>query len=411
MFHVGMGDDGVVFDPEDPAYIEDPYPTYRRLREEAPRYHWAAADAWIVSRYDDVLAVMRDRRLTLSRSAWEHAPKPVEGAPVDAFQRLMSRMLFQLSERDHTRIRKLAAPAFTPRAVERMRGRIEAIVDDVIARFEGRAEIDVVGDLAEHVPVRVIGGVLGIPDRHGEVFRGFAGAMVELINPWLSPEAAGAALARVPAGLALLEELVAERRGVAGDDLLSTLVHHEEEGERLTTEELLSLIGAIVIAGAETTTHLVAFAVWNLLRHPDQLALVRGEPGLLAGAMDEVLRFDSFGKLGNPRYALEPYELGDGVVLRPGQMIIALLPAALRDPAVFGADADRFDVRRDSGRNIAFGTGAHYCMGAALARLEAEVAVGALLRAFPALSLAGTPTYARHVSMRSMARLPVRLRG
>jgi cytochrome P450 len=404
-----MGEDAVVFNPEDPAYIEDPYPTYRRLRDEAPRYHWAAADAWIVSRYDDVLAVMRDRRLTLSRSAWEHAPAPVEGAPVDAFQRLMSRMLFQLSDRDHTRIRKLAAPAFTPRAVERMRGHVERIVDDAIARFEGREEVDVVSDLAEHVPVRVIGAVLGIPERFGEEFRAFAGAMVELINPWLSPEAAGRALAKVPAGLALLEEVVAERRRTSGDDLLSTLIHYEEEGERLTTEELLSLIGAIVIAGAETTTHLVAFAVWNLLRHPDQLALVRAEPELLAGAMDEVLRFDSFGKLGNPRYALEPYVLGD-VTLRKGQMIIALLPAALRDPSVF-PEADRFDVRRDAARNIAFGTGAHYCMGAALARLEAEVAVGRLLRAFPELSLAGQPTYARHVSMRSMARLPVRLRG
>jgi cytochrome P450 len=123
--------------------------------------------------------------------------------------------------------------------------------------------------------------------------------------------------------------------------------------------------------------------------------------------MDEVLRFDSFGKLGNPRYALEPYPLGD-VTLRPGQMIIALMPAALRDPSAF-ADADRFDIRREANRNIAFGTGAHYCMGAALARLEGEVAVGRLLRAFPALALAGPPTFARHVSMRSLARLPVRL--
>jgi cytochrome P450 enzyme len=405
-----MGDVGAVeFHPEDPAYIEDPYPTYRRLREEAPRYHWAVADAWIVSRYEEVVAVMRDPRLTLSRAAWEHAPRPAEGATPDAFQRLMSRMLFQLSERDHTRVRKLASPAFTPRAVEAMRGRTERIVDDLLARCEGRAEIDVMADLAAHVPVRVIGAVLGIPAHFEASFRAFAAAMVELINPWLPPEEAARALAVIPEGLALLEELVAERRRARSDDLLSTLIHHEEDGERLTTEELLSLVGAIVIAGAETTTHLIAFAVWNLLRHPDQLALLRAEPDLLRNAIEEVLRFDSFGKLGNPRYALEPYPLGD-VTLRPGQMIIALLPAALRDPSVF-PDPDRFDMRRDTLRSTTFGSGAHFCMGAALARLEGEVAVGRLLRAFPRLALAGPPTYAPHVSMRCMARLPVRLNG
>jgi cytochrome P450 len=214
-------------------------------------------------------------------------------------------------------------------------------------------------------------------------------------------------MALVPEGLALLEEVVAERRRQRGDDLLSTLIHHEEAGERLTTQELLSLVGALVIAGSETTTHLISFAVWNLLRHPEQLALVRADPGLLRGAIEEVLRFDSFGKLGNPRYVVERYQLGD-VELRPGQMLIALLPAALRDPEVF-PDADRFDIRRDNLRSIAFGSGAHYCMGAALARLEGEVAIGRLLQAFPSLDLAAPPTYARHVSMRCMARLPVRL--
>jgi cytochrome P450 enzyme len=290
-----------------------------------------------------------------------------------------------------------------------MRGRTERIVDDVLARCEGRAEMDIVTDLAEHVPVRVIGAVLGIPERFEARFRAFAGAMVELINPWLPPEEAARALALVPEGLALLEELIAERRRARSDDLLSTLIHHEEDGERLTTEELLSLVGALVIAGAETTTHLISFAVWNLLRHPDQLALVRAEPALLRNAIEEVLRFDSFGKLGNPRYALEPYPLGD-VTLRPGQMIIALLPAALRDPSAF-PDPDRFDVRRDITRSTAFGSGPHYCMGAALARLEGEVVIDRLLRAFPRLALAAPPTYAPHVSMRCMSRLPVRLNG
>ncbi len=399
----------LLFDPEDPAYVEDPYPTYRRLREEAPRYYWPTADAWIVSRYDDVLAALKDRRLTLSRSAWEHAPKLAEGAELDPFQRLMATMTFQLGERDHTRVRKLASPAFTPRAVDQMRARTERIVDDAIARFEGRAEIDVVADLSEQIPLRVIGAVLGVPARFEGQFRAFAGAMVELINPWLPPDQAARAMTLVPDGVALLDELVGDRRQTPGDDLLSTLIHYQEAGERLTTQELLSLVGAIVIAGAETTTHLISFAVWNLLRHPDQLAKLRAEPDLLRGAIEEVLRFDSFGKLGNPRYVVEPYQLGD-VELRSGQMLIALLPAALRDPEVF-PDPDRFDIRRDNQRTITFGHGAHYCMGAALARLEGEVAIGRLLRAFPALALAGPPTYARHVSMRCMARLPVRLHG
>jgi cytochrome P450 enzyme len=250
--------------------------------------------------------------------------------------------------------------------------------------------------------------VLAIPARFESKFRGFATAMIELINPWLSPDDAGRAMALIPDGVALLEELVAERRRSPGDDLLSTLIHHEEEGERLTSEELLSLVGAIIIAGADTTTHLISYSVWNLLRHPDQLALLRAEPSLLRNAIEEVLRFDSFGKLGNPRYALEPYPLGD-VTVRKGQMIIALLPAALRDPEVF-PDPDRFDIRRDTSRSITFGSGPHYCMGAALARLEGEVTIGRLLRAFPDMALAAPPTYARHVSMRCMATLPVSLR-
>jgi len=162
-----------------------------------------------------------------------------------------------------------------------------------------------------------------------------------------------------------------------------------------------------VIAGAETTTHLLSFAVWNLLRHPDQLALLRADPSLVRGTVEEVLRFDSFGKVGSPRYARDAMSLC-GVEVRRGQMVLALGPAALRDPDVF-PEPDVFDIRRDNSRSLTFGSGAHYCLGASLARLEGEVALDALFRAFPDMRLAGVPSYAQHASMRKMAALPVRL--
>jgi cytochrome P450 enzyme len=399
------GAETIRFEPFDPDYVADPYPVYRRLREEAPIYYWPSADAWVLSRYDDCLALLRDRRFSLSLSDWEHAPPKEQ----NAYQKMMDHMLFGIGERDHTRIRKLASPAFTPRAIESMREKTQRIVDSVLDRIGGRDECDVVNDFSEQIPLRVIGEVLGVPFELEAAFRDFGGAVVESINPWLTPEDKARVHALIPDGIALVERLIDERRGHPGADLLSTLIHYEEEGERLSTDELVSLVAAIVIAGAETTTHLLSFSVWNLLRHPSQLERLRASWSLLTPMLEEVLRYDSFGKVGNPRFAREPMKLRD-VDVRKGQMVMALAPAALRDPAAF-ADPDVFDIGRDPAKNFSFGSGAHYCLGVNLARLEGEVALGTLLMRFPKLRLLSPPAYQYgHASMRKMTELRVGLR-
>jgi cytochrome P450 enzyme len=403
--------DTFVFNPDDMAYTADPYPTYRHLREQAPIYWWPAGRGYVLSRYQDVVSVLRDARFTPNVNGWEHAPPydPTQKlAPqVVEYYRIMGSGLFQLAPADHQRVRKLVSPAFTPRAIERMRGEIQGIVDQLLAQAGGGARMDVVTDLAEHLPIRAISRMLDIPARYDASFRHFGTALVDSINPRLTPDELAQTVEPVPAGVALLYEVLEERRRHPGHDLLSALIHAEEEGQKLSRDELVSLVAGLITAGAETTVHLVCFAMYQLLRHPEAAEALRQDPRLCRNALEEVLRYDSFGKNGLPRVALEDVEVG-GTLIRKGQMALLLLSSALRDPEVF-PQADTFDIRRDQSMTISFGSGAHYCLGAALARLEGEVAVNTLLARYPRMTLAGEARFAPHAFLRKMSTLPVRL--
>ena len=394
-----------VFDPEDPEYTKDPYPTYRRLHEQAPAYHWAAAHAWVFSRYHDVVAIMRDRRFSLNFEDWEFAVRRPEAKRSD-FERLMQKGLFALPPEGHTRIRKLVSPAFTPRAIEGMRGAVQQIVDATLA--DVGVELDIASAFADSIPLRAISTILGIPAAMDATFRRFGQSLIDATQPRLTEEERARILEPFAEGLALLHEVIAERRRRPGDDLLSALIAAHDDGDRLDRDELVALVMALISAGGETTTHLICFAVATLLRHPAELAILRADPSLWRNALDECLRFDNFGKNGLPRFATEELQVR-GVVIRKGQLVYPHLPAALRDPDVF-AEPDRFDIRREQYANITFGTGPHHCIGAALARLEGQVAVGTLLTRFPALGLAGEPVFAPHPFLRKMSSLPVRLR-
>lgn len=393
------------FDPEAPGFDADPYPVYRYLREQAPVCWWPAARGWMVSRYEDVVWLQKDPRLSLAYLDWEHAQLPPAGYQPTAYDQLMAFMLFNLSDQDHTRVRKLASPAFTPRAIERMRGTIQSLVDEILAPLQPGDRIDVVHVLSEVLPMRVIGGLLDVPSAFDKTFHDFGVAFIEATTPWISFEERARITLPVPAGIELLEKLIAERRSHPKDDFLSTLIHYEEEGDRLSTYELLSLVGAIIIAGSDTTGHLMSYAVWNFLRHPEQGQLVKDDPSLMRNALEEVLRYDSFGKRGNPRYAREDFKIRD-VQVKKGQMVMAMSPVALRDPDAF-TDPDTFDVRRDPAANIAYGLGPHYCLGAHLARLEAEIAMNTVFKRFPTMRLDSGPTYARHPFFRKMDSLYV----
>jgi cytochrome P450 enzyme len=401
-----MSTDTLVFNPSDPAYLADPYPIYRRLRHEAPVYWWEQGHMWLLSRHSDIEATLKDPRFSVDVRDWS-LHRDEEGIPAK-LDEINEHGLFQVGRTDHTRIRKLVAPSFTPRAIEKREGLIQQIIDDLLVGVGEADVIDLVPQLAEPLPIRVISEVLGIPPEHDVTFREWGHKLVQITFPVLPVDERVALAQQVPGGFELLERLIEERRANPGDDLLSSLILAQEQGDRLTSLELLSLVGGLVTAGSETTVHLVAFAVLELLRHPEVLAKVQGDLELLTRVIEEVLRHDNFGALGTPRYPLEDVELR-GQSIPKGDMVMCLLGAAMHDEEVW-PDAARFDIDREPAFNLSFGRGAHFCLGAHLARAEARLAVRTLLTRYPRLRLAGEPTYRPHPLLRHMTSLPLRLR-
>lgn len=390
------------FKPDAPGFDVNPYPVYTELRESAPVYFWPEAQSYVVSRFDDVASMLRDPRLSTDPVA-AGLPAREAGMP-EQLRAPFERSLFRLAPKDHARVRRAVSPAFTPRAIERLRPMIQRTVDEALAPFEGKDEIDI-ADFADLIPLRVVASMLDIPGAHERTFRDFGEALIKTVDPRLTPETFAAVVAPVPAGMELLRELIAERRNRLGDDLLSTLIRAEAEGDRLSEDEMLGLVAAIIAAGSETTVHFICFGVMSLLCVPERAAAVRAEPALLRSAMEELLRFDNFGKGGVVRYCTEDVEIG-GVRMGRGSTIVAILPAALRDPRAI-PDADRYDPRRQPEEILSFGLGPHYCLGASLARLEGEVAIGTLLRRYADMRVVGEPTYARHPSLRKLSSLRV----
>jgi cytochrome P450 enzyme len=395
------------FDPDDPEYIRDPYPTYRLLREYAPAYYWSEGRAWVFSRYHDVVAILRDKRFSLDIQDWEHAQVRSE-SETSEFERLTAKALFTLPPEEQARVRKLSGRAFTPRALEWMRAAVQAVVDESLRHADETEIFNLARDFAETIPVRAIGVMLGVPADQAECFLRFGESVSNTARPGIAQDERDRLLLPFADGLELLRSLISQRRREPGTDVLSVLTAAHDRGDRLTDDEIIELVMSLITAGTETSAHLICFGVLSLLRNPDQLALLRREPGLMRTAIDEILRYDSFAKNGVARFALQETEIG-GVTITKGQMVFPLLAAALRDPEVF-TDPDVFDIRRDPTPNIAFGTGPHHCIGAPLARLQGEVAIGTLVNRYPALSLAGDPTFVNDPLLRKMSALPVRLR-
>lgn len=393
----------IALDPRDPAFLANPYPVLRRLREEAPIHWWEEGRMWMLTRYADIESTLKDPRFTVDIRAWRlNDERGQESMPVE-FKEMFEHGLFQVSRADHTRIRKLVAPSFTPRAAARQEGMIQEVVDELLAGVQDRDVVEFVQEFAEPMPIRVIARILGIPREHDEAFREWGQNLVKLTFPLLPPEARQAVVQRFPEGWHLLGELIEERRRHPGDDLLSSLLAAHEEGDKLSSVELRSLVGGLITAGSETTVHLLAYALLALLRRPETLARVRADLDLLPGTIEEVLRHDNFGLFGVPRYALERVTM-HGTTIERGDMVMCVVNSAMHDRSVW-PDAERFDIDRDPTLNLSFGRGAHFCLGAHLARAEARVALRTLLTRFPALSLAGEPSYHPHPFIRQVSYL------
>jgi cytochrome P450 len=398
----------VAFNPFEPGYFDDPYRQYGLLRDRDPVHH-SPLEVWILFRYDDVVRVLRDP--TLSVQIDNAAPTArtqmfVEQAP-DARER-GAHSILNIDPPDHTRLRRLVSKAFTPKMVQNLRPRIEALVGEALDAMAARGRADVIGDLAFPLPFTVISEMLGMPEGNRDEVRGWSHTLTKTLDPILTPDEVQAALAAADNMLAHVQSVLAWKREHPADDLLSGLLAAEDEGDRLTEEELLDQVILLYIAGHETTVNLIGNATLALLEHPAGLARLRSDPELDAGAVEELLRYDSPVQFSR-RITLDDLDV-DGATIPAGSFVLTCLGSANHDPDRWGPSADELDLTRsDAGQHMSFGNGIHHCLGSSLARVEAQVAIGALVRRFPALDLAAPPERNGRVVLRGLEALPVTL--
>jgi cytochrome P450 len=367
------------FDLYSPDFHADPHRTYRRLRDESPRYRLPAPHAiHVLTRHADVAALLGDERLTMNIMLWEgRAPL----APGDPRERILREATSSMATQDgaaHARLRKLVNKGFAPRAIASLEPALGKLVQDALAPLARRERFDLHREFAQRIPVVTIARLIGVPEQDEERFASWAHRMIAAADPLADDAATASGAAAIDELYAYLGTLLESRGRAPREDLLSRLLAAEEEGDRLSRDELLSLCQVLLVAGAETTTNLIDLGVKALLDHPDERKrLEERADALLENAIEEMLRFDHPGKFLN-RVPREDVELAGGPVLRARSLVLLGIGSAQRDERVF-PDADRFDVARDTRESLAFGRGRHSCLGASLARLEGRLALAALL--------------------------------
>jgi len=403
-------DPELFLNPFEDGFFDDPYAQYRRLRESVP-IHQSPLGPWTLLRYEDCSRLLRNPKTSVEESSLSEASARREMFAAAGFDRpdRGSLAILNLDPPDHTRIRRLMQKAFTPRRVEALNERVQALVDDALDRVEASGQMDIISDLAFPLPFSVISEMLGMPEADRDLLRAWSHTMVRSLEPTLTPDDIPELLEASDHMLEHVSRAIEWKRTEPADDLLTALIAVEEEGERLSTEELIAQVVLLFIAGHETTVNLIGNGTLALLRNPEQLALLRSTPELIGNAVEELLRYDSPVQF-TRRIALEPLELGNGIVVEPGSFVFTILGAANHDPEHFGPDADRLDLtRRDAPHHLSFGGGIHHCLGAVLARAEARVAIGSLATRFPDLALASdaTPSWNGRLVLRGLDALPV----
>ena len=386
------------------SYYANPYPTYHALREHAP-VHRLPDGGYFLSRYADCVAVYKDRRRYSSDKQREFKPKYGDGL---LYEHHTTSLVFN-DPPLHTRVRRIIAGAFTPRAIADMEHPVTALVDGLLDAMAAKGSADLIADLAAAVPIEVIGNLLAVPRDERGPLRGWSLAILGALEPVLTDEQRQRGEAAVAGFLDYLRRLVADRRARPGDperDVLTRLIQGEADGEHLSERELLHNIIFILNAGHETTTNLIGNALVSLLEWPRGKGTADRPPGLIRSAVEEFLRFESSNQLGN-RVTTAATEIG-GVACRAGTFITIGIGAANRDPAEF-PDPDRLDVSREPNRHLAFGSGPHVCAGLNVARLEGRIAIGRFLARFPDYALAGEPTRGGRARFRGFLSIPVAL--
>ena len=396
----------VGLNPFAPGFFDDPYRQYADLRAHAP-VHQSPFGPWMLTRYDDCVRLLRNPDVSVEDRNREVGRRVSLFANDDPRRRRGRAAILNLDPPAHSRIRRLAGKAFTPRRVEALGPRIQAQVDAALDRVAGNGGMDVIADLAFPLPFAAISEMLGIPDDDSAYMRDVSHTLVQTLEPLTAEEDIPALRAASDAMHDFVDDIIRWKRAHPGDDLLTALIEVRDGGDALSDDELHDQVALLYIAGHETTVNLIGNGTLALLRHPDQLALLRDDPSLIANAVDELLRFDGPVQFSR-RITLADLTIGD-VTIPPGTFVFTVLGAANHDPAHFGPDADRLDLtRRLAPQHLAFGGGIHHCLGAVLARAEARAAIGALAGRFPRITLAtDAPAWNGRLVLRGLDALPV----
>ncbi|HEV3069473.1 MAG TPA: cytochrome P450 [Streptosporangiaceae bacterium] len=397
-----------LFDPFAPGFTDDPYPQYTVMRAQAPVYQHPFG-FWLLTGYDDVTWLLREPGLSVEDQnvAADSLLRQVrEEFYGDEAPRSNALSMLDRDPPDHTRLRRLVSKAFTRRAIEALRPRITELVDGMLDAMAAQRRVDLVDALAFPLPFRVIAEMLGTPPADHERIRQLTGTVVRSLEPVADPGLIAAIMAADEELTRIAAEMIAWKRANPADDLLSALIHAEDDGDVLDDDELVAQTLLLYIAGHETTVNLIAGGTLALLNHPGQLALLRDDPALVPGAVEELLRYDSPVQASR-RITLAPVTLG-GTTIPPGAFVMASLGSANRDERFWGPDAAELNLRRENARqHVSFGAGPHHCLGASLARLEASIAFERLTARFPGLALDGDVVWNGRINLRGPAHLPV----
>jgi cytochrome P450 len=393
-----------------PEFYADPYPTYRALREHAPVKRLPNG-SWFLTRYDDLVSAYKSTKLFSSDKKKEFAPK--YGASL-LYEHHTTSLVFN-DPPAHTRVRRLIMGALSPRAIAEMEPNLIALVDRLLDGLAAKRDVELIGDFASAIPIQVIGNLLDVPMEEREPLRDWSLAILGALEPVIGPEAFARGNDAVRDFLAYLEVLVERRRLQPGNpqrDVLTRLIqgedNGEDNGERLTSGELLHNCIFLLNAGHETTTNLIGNGLVALSDNPAQKQRLIENPAMIKPAIEEILRFESSNQLGN-RMTTEPVELG-GIALPAGTPVTLCIGAANRDPAQF-IDPENLDIGRNPNRHLAFGTGAHQCAGMALARLEGGIAISRFMARFPGYALNGAPVRGGRVRFRGFLSVPCAVDG
>jgi cytochrome P450 len=401
----------IMLSPEGRA---DPYPLYRELREIAPVHRSGMGPAWFLTRYDDCRTMLRDPRFGKAEPDDDNGAMGAffssMGPAAEETALTQRRSMLALNPPDHTRLRGLVSRGFTPKRVHDLRPAIEAMTDHVIGLMidaaDADGEVEVLGTLGFPLPVKVIGELVGVPEADRDMFRPLVRTVAASLEPGTTPEMLRDSMDAAAELQEYFRNLIAVRTADPQDDLTSVLISAHEDGDRLTEDEMVATLILIFAAGFETTTNLIGNGLLTLLQHPDQLRRLRADPSLLPAAVEEILRYQSPVQADGRRCMQDATLAGHDIA--KGEWVITFLGAANRDPLVWD-DPERFDIRPRETQVMSFASGIHYCLGAALARLEGEVVFGKLLERLPSIELVEEPTWRNTLILRGLDELKVRI--